>query len=85
MPNSWGGMINQELANQYMRAVGIVIKLAHIIEHNNIAYADDSIKEAKLFINQNDRFYRLAIESFTEQPNNRLNHTDTPLNNDDFI
>lgn len=78
-------MINQELANQYMRAVGIVIKLAHIIQHNNIAYADDSIKEAKLFINQNDRFYRLAIESFTEQPSNRLNHTDTPLNNDDFI
>ena len=76
--------INGILAFNYEKAVGLVIKLTHIIETNNLPFCAETIAEANKFIQENDSFYRKAIEGFKQAPQEkRLNAVNIPQ--DDFF
>ena len=76
--------VNGILVFQYERAVGLVIKLTHIVETNNLPFCADTISEANKFIKESDAFYRQAIEGFKQAPQqHRLNAVNIPQ--DDYF
>ena len=85
MENNDYDKINKELANQYMKAVGLIIKLTHIIEHHHINCAADGLDEAKRFIKSNDEFYSFCINGFLAEAEAHKQINDLPSELDQYF
>lgn len=60
--------INRELIRLFLEASGLVIKLAHKLENNHVAGAENHIAAAKDFIHRN-KLYKQALEFELQKEN----------------